>query len=128
MTEIKLPPLGPHDHPEPHTMKWSALEIAAIQASATAAVEAAASRHAEELAAYELTVSNLRAQRGEPDQYCITTADGGCISDDPRCIHSRPPQAAPPAHTEAEFTAIWRAVQMNDQQEVRRILKVEKPK
>ncbi len=26
----------------------------------------------------------------EPDAFCITTTDGGCISTDPRCMHNRP--------------------------------------
>ena len=30
-TELGLLPIGPHDHPEPRTMMWSALEIAAIK-------------------------------------------------------------------------------------------------
>lgn len=26
-----------------------------------------------------------------PDRYCVTHADGSCISTDPRCMHNRPP-------------------------------------
>jgi hypothetical protein len=68
MNTIKLPPLSPNDHPEPHTMKWSALEMQAIQAYATSAVQVAEVLHAQELQAYELTCQNLRAelaQRGK---------------------------------------------------------------
>lgn len=36
--KVKLPPIGPHDHPEPHTLKWSQLELSAIKEYATAAV------------------------------------------------------------------------------------------
>lgn len=25
----------------------------------------------------------------EPDRFCITTEDGGCISEDPRCMHNK---------------------------------------
>ncbi len=32
----ELPPLGPHDHPDPHAMVWSELELRAIRAYATA--------------------------------------------------------------------------------------------
>lgn len=27
-----------------------------------------------------------------PDRFCVTTADGGCVSDDPRCIHNKQAQ------------------------------------
>jgi hypothetical protein len=35
---IKLPPLGPHDHPDPRSYKWDELEIRAIQDYAREAV------------------------------------------------------------------------------------------
>lgn len=35
---IKLPPLGPHDHPDPRSFKWDELEIRAIQEYAREAV------------------------------------------------------------------------------------------
>jgi hypothetical protein len=35
---IKLPPLGPHDHPDPRSYKWDELEIRAIQGYAREAV------------------------------------------------------------------------------------------
>lgn len=36
-----------------------------------------------------------RAQpaQAEPDAYCITTPDGGCISTDPRCMHQSQAEA-----------------------------------
>jgi hypothetical protein len=35
---IKLPPLGPHDHPDPRSFKWDEMEIRAIQDYAREAV------------------------------------------------------------------------------------------
>jgi hypothetical protein len=35
---IKLPPIGPHDHPDPRSYKWDELEIRAIQDYAREAV------------------------------------------------------------------------------------------
>lgn len=39
-TELGLLTIGPHDHPEPHTMMWSALELAAIKEYAARCVAA----------------------------------------------------------------------------------------
>ena len=39
-TELGLLPIGPHDHPEPRTMMWSALELAAIKEYAARCVTA----------------------------------------------------------------------------------------
>lgn len=35
-TAVGLPKLQPHDHPEPHTHKWSRVELEAIESYATA--------------------------------------------------------------------------------------------
>ena len=43
---VVLPPLGPHDHPDHHAMTWTRIEIAAIQAYATAAILADRERRA----------------------------------------------------------------------------------
>lgn len=40
-TAPALPPLGPHDHPEPWTMKWTELEMQFIREYALAAIAAA---------------------------------------------------------------------------------------
>jgi hypothetical protein len=46
MTDMDMPPLSKHDHPEPQTMVWSELEMRAIKdyARAYAAAEVAKER------------------------------------------------------------------------------------
>lgn len=34
-------------------------------------------------------MSNTTEPKAEPDAYCVSTEDGACISDDPRCMHHR---------------------------------------
>lgn len=36
-----------------------------------------------------------------PDQYCVTEADGNCVSTDPRCMHNAMPAVAAPTPEEA---------------------------
>lgn len=63
---IKLPPIKSGDHPDRMT-RWTDAELAAIKSYAIAAVEIAEARHLEELNAYALTCSNLRAELAGQD-------------------------------------------------------------
>jgi hypothetical protein len=42
-------------------------------------------------AAFSEGLDKLRTQLDDdmPDRYCITTPDGGCVSEDPRCMHNK---------------------------------------
>ena len=64
-TELGLLPISPHDHPEPRTMMWSALEIAAIKEYAARCV----------VAERERWMTSVRDVRGDWDHYDNVTAD-----------------------------------------------------
>lgn len=68
-----LPPLGPHDHPEPQAMVWSELEVRAIR---TIAARALAAQTAEWRRECDDTDTILRALGLDPAK-CRT--DGGSL-------------------------------------------------
>ena len=110
----KLPPLSPNDHPEPQLLKWSALEMQAIQAYATAAILAA------------------RAQRGEPARWTPKEIDDAkaraSVYADWFVGGKETQQSPQPAHTEAEVQGIlnaWSSQAGAFEATVRRILGVQ---
>lgn len=62
-------------------------------------------------ATFDKASTALEQQPPEPDAYCITTPDGGCISTNPRCMH-QPQAEAAPAWTTEQITAVAQPIAM----------------
>lgn len=75
MTDDTLPPLGPHDHPEPQGMVWSKLEMQAIRRYAAAAVAAECERWRADAERYRW----LRQERFDERMPSVQSVSVGCI-------------------------------------------------
>ena len=63
---IELLPIGTHDHPEPHVMRWSELEIAAIRSYAQRCVLHDRNRGGQSLHCLSYDIANESAEMTNP--------------------------------------------------------------
>lgn len=71
---IELLPIGTHDHPEPHVMRWSELEIAAIRSYAQRCVLHDRNRGGQSLHCLSYDIAN-EAAASDIERCCADVSD-----------------------------------------------------